>query len=91
MKSRKIRKSVSLPTALAGPVNLKVSGNSVHLRSGPGTTYPSYGFLYNGDPFTGYDEGYGFTSGEPGPMTALAKAYGGYIYGWVSNLYLVNG
>lgn len=70
----------------------RITATSVHLRSGPSTSYPSYGLIY-------YDEIFwcqlderdhdGYSYGHPDWDTALTQAYGYEVSGYVSNQYLL--
>lgn len=67
------------------------TGDGVNVRSGPETDSPSYGYLYRGETFcSDVDSGdrgsvrYGACT----PDTAISKAYGYMVKGFVNQSYL---
>lgn len=66
------------------------TGNGVNVRTGPGTTYASYGYLNYYETFWHQMDANknGFGYGKTGGDTAISVAYGGEIRSWVSTQYL---
>ena len=67
------------------------TGDGVNVRSGPEPDSPSYGYLYRGETICSRVESgdlgsvrYGFTT----PSTAISKAYGYNVWGYVNQSYL---
>lgn len=58
----------------------EVTGDAVNLRSGPGTTYPSYGLLYKGDRFIKHDHLTQYAYWYQGSVPSRFQGVYGYVY-----------
>ena len=80
--------AASLAPTATTTITTRTANDTVHLRSGPGTSYDSYGLLQKGEYFFELSENNGWAYGCPSKNTAIYQFYNEYKFGYVYSQYL---